>query len=967
MLRLSRILLTIVAALALSGCGDGEKDFVFTSTGGDVAQAPSVLAGKLFLGAPVAGVPITVESLQGEVLATSTTNASGSFLFRRIFPDSFRVAASFENGLTFYREFRDFNSNPGFAGITIPSTLVSLHSRANPGVDLSLSEATVRRALSLPADYYLSSLNESASSPFSHLAFFVRARTQGGLAAYLASFAQTVETRREAFSLRTVHLDQNYSDLDARIAQAVDRFRVTPRVRLGTERTLSRGLSTSLTSASPEGIFPSQVRAQVGEVVVSADVVLSVLGFVGKNVGAAVIKDLTSSGYTWIASLLSGHSETDDMAQIIDTLNDISQQVDLILKGVAFEFAQPLLAAQADIQNLQSALTIAFNTAAATTDYFNDQPQNSTVPENITKYLNPIRNASALNDIQNDVETIQLYLTGNTSVPQATTAISYPPVVVNPSGTVNYVTQQRDAVLDAYGISKGSDIRGDMPVRSAYLLDQALASFEGYAQTQILGAHLAGEAAHQTASPGISFNQGKAVADNVARSLLSTRAQLPAYPPDDNYFLDLDNGLLWYMVSEGAAYDASTGQSGTAEANQAFAQAFSPDGSRGWRLPFWDEIRSLQDRGGAAATGGSGISVSQTQAGLEALGFDFRGALSVGGRTTNPPICVADWRYDNGVFGSHTWAIEPSGLYWVPSSTSTNELPDSQTGFLMVRSISANPCYDINPPTISGGREDGTWPAVMAGTFYANEAAFVGVPTTLSATVTTQAGNSGTIEVDSSYVAYMGGSFNVAGSDRSTDYTRNPSLTTRNPFVYFLTNDNQTTTVSNYKDSSSGSSYGQLIAHVVQGGSLQTTISYFGLGYVNGSFPATMAGAATNTWSSQPTISLQNIQISPYNSVLNLLDDPTQAPSFVATGFYSDGTARDISDLVSWTATYIANDGTEQPAPGLTFSIQNPNQLIPNLNETIPQNVIIRVSINETANNITNNGSAQTKLMVITR
>jgi hypothetical protein len=956
MSRFSSWLLVVFAGLTLAGCGSNENDFIISNGSANLSPSRQGVAGKLFLGAGIPDVPITVETLDGQVLATTVTSATGGYMVRQPFPDNFRVVARLSQDLAFFREMRNFNAVPSFAAITIPTTIASLRAQASPGTSLSQIESDVRVALALPTDYFLPALVESASAPFSHIAFLAEAQAQGGLPAFMQTLAANPNREPVRFLLREQTLDTEWNALDSRVANTLTRFTSQPRVRLGTRRVFSR------TFQGGEVNTASVVRAQalVG-LEAGLDVVSSVLSYVGKNVGAAIIADLTNSGFTWISTQIEGHfGDTTQLDQIITTLDEISDDITTILQELTIVVDSSLTTANNDIQSYQNQLVQAYDAAKGTNNYFNDEPDPtpSTLPPQIGDYLGGIGASSALSDLQSDVATIQLYMTGNTTIPSATPSIAYPPIVVNPSGATNYVTQQRDAVLDTYGITKNSDQHGDMPVRSAYLLDQSLGAFEGYARSQILGAHLAGEAAHQSPSPGSSYKQAKALADNVAISLLNTRAQLPAYPIDDNFFVDLENGLVWYLVSEGAAYDPSTGESGTNDSNEWWAEQFSPDGTTGWRLPFWDEIRSLQDRGIAAGGG----STSDTEGGLDALGFDFSGALSVGGRTSDPILAIADWRYDSGLFGSNEWAMNDSGLSWQASNTSPIEYDDSvQRGFLMVRTLPSSPCYDIDPPTITSGTNNGTWPSVMVnGGISSKEAASLGVLTSLTPSLTTGSNNTGTVVPTGTFTSNTGGSFQVGGNNRSTDYTRTESPTAVYAFSYFQTNDNQSASVSNYQDS-----YGQLIAHVVNGASLTTTITFAGLGY-GSSFPTVVTGTATNNWSSQPTITLEAIQISPYNSLADLLSAPGLSPVLVATGFYSDGTAVDISTQVTFTATYIDVNGNEVPAPGVTVSTGGTHQLIFDTTQAIPENLIIRAAINQTANNIVNIGSAQTKMLVVT-
>jgi hypothetical protein len=219
-----------LSLLFLVGCGGSNRSFVANPSSFEGISTENV-NGKLFLGAPMSGVPVEMQSLDGSVLSTRTTDASGNFVFSGSHPTDFRLLARLSDGSTYSREVRGFASDT-FAVINLPTTMVSLLDQAQPGQTLSDVEGRVRQGLGLPNGSGLDLIEDSVGFAFSHLAFYVRASEAGGVEAYLQEIADTGVLPPGRFLLRQDVLDAPLVGLAPELASVLESFRADPRVRL---------------------------------------------------------------------------------------------------------------------------------------------------------------------------------------------------------------------------------------------------------------------------------------------------------------------------------------------------------------------------------------------------------------------------------------------------------------------------------------------------------------------------------------------------------------------------------------------------------------------------------------------------------------------------------------------------------------------------------------------------------------
>jgi hypothetical protein len=992
-MRLKFLVIVLLAAFGLAGCGGDDDSFVITGTSNNFTSRP--LHGKLFLGQTVAGVPITVEGLDGRVLAQSQTDGSGNFTVSTLLPAAFRVRAALSDDLIFAREIRGFDSEDTFASITIPTTMASLLAQANPGQPLDAIEAQVRELLVMPTGSYLGATAENVAYGFSHLDFYAKAANQGGVRAYLEQILTTGQPPAQApFLLRLESLaalgvgtsPQSASGLEQELANVIFPLTDQEKQILAASRLISRGVNNTVVGALGFKGTPAQVnlpQSAARNVRPQAlGILKDTLGFVGNAVGSAIIGQVTTvgtqAGYTWIAEQLGGHFGTAvELDEILADLEAIADDLTLILSTLDQETLDNELADMVgwsnDIVDVQNSLVEAFDDAKSDPDYFDDLP--GPLSPTVQSTLQTLKASSIITRLESDINQLTQYLTG-AATPAASVSIEYPPIVVNTtgnsnSGLVNVLTSMRTLILNQNGIvpTAASQKFANFPVRSSYFLDQVTTPLEGHARSLVLGAHMMGEAGHQSLSPTTDIPKAQAYADNVAKSLQNIRAQLPGYPTSDNYFIDLENGLMWYMVVQSPQTTADA---------EAFANSFTGDdgNTRVWRLPTWDELKTLQVRAAWAASGGASFDHENTALGLQKLGFDttnLEDFVDPFGNDYGPTLLAANWTYDNGIFGSNSWNLQTgdgdciSGAitYNLFSSSPTPLYTNETSSFVMCRTLGSSPCLDIDPPLIITGANAGTWPGIFAGQPLQGEEPSVAILTGMG---TASVSNGSVVFSDVEWTFNVGategytvGNGSTVSQTYSTQYERSNPYTssTSLPPIYFQTNDSAGISVSSYP-----SSFGQVTPHANSNES--SDVNAFSLGLVNNVYPSVLTTSFSYATESPTPISLKTLQITPRNQTVDLVVNPSESRFFLAVGFYSDRKTANLTPSVTWTATDAA---TGDPAEGVTFVTSNGaptgEVLFTRNGANIPPLINLTATINDSSGNPTNVGS-DTTLVAIT-
>jgi hypothetical protein len=919
----------LIGTMMLSGCGASAGSFVFTPTSASRVDQP--FAGQLFLGTGIGDIPVSVETLDGQVVATSRTNATGSYLFVDPLPTDFRVVARVSEELAFSREIRNFGSQPTFGAITIPTTLVSRLAQARPGETVDGLENDVRAALRLPSDAQLDELDESVSEDFSHLAFFVRAARNGGVKAYLESLANG-EAADEAFVLRADSLNLPSGALDPKLAEPLQRFAGSQKVRLSTRRLLSRGAfdgRVSVANGTSSTGVSGEIRGQFGEVAAVVSIALAV-GIAAVNGAAQAFiisdqRDASQLAATWAVAALEARFDGVErsLSELSDQISGVQQTVDQIIATINYDNMQDVIRRangfEDSIQLQQNRYLQAIIDALGTPNYFSGEP--STLPNNVANVVATLRTDQTMLDLQNQVNQLQGLLAGADGVPQSSGQIEYQPIVVDANSTSNpgaarpnLVLIERDNVLSSFSIPPADSWErfGFFPYRSAALLDEATGSCEAYTSSQILGCNLIGEAAHLSANPQQAIPRAVAYIENTYRSLLNVRAQLPSYPLSDNYFVDLPNGLIWYTVLQAPVSDPA-----------AFARAFDDGKTTGWRTPSREEMEALLAAGGLAnpekLPGGP---LGEPTGGLERLGFDLTAlgadnlieAPSYSLLTTNGYYDVNPNEYLRVDLTSVGLLDNSIGFGFDFISDSTDPLP-----FFMCRTIGPTPVNQI----LAGENQnviENSWPPYFSVTLTDEEIPTLGAfrGFTEVSIQNLQARLKGDWDV------YVGGlsAFEFArfGFD---DESNNVPLQTLSravsgaPPTYFLTNDNAGSTVSN-----NPGTYGVVTPRV--NADQETTIKASTLGFSGSKFPVVMSDTVSFSLPAPQQVRLSELTVMPLNIAISSAGQ-NASQQFLGQGYFDDKTFQDLTQRTTWT---VIDEDTGQAPVAASLSASTPGLLL---------------------------------------
>lgn len=918
----------LLVCLVVTGCGSGDNDFVVVTDGGGPASS-STLSGKVFAGVPISGATVQLQSLDGQVLASQLSDETGNFQFEQQLPENLRVVASTSSGFELRREVRGLSPERAFAAVTVPTTLASL--RVDGGAALEDAENQVRALLGMPAGAALDMIEESASQPFSHLAFFVEAARRGDtLEELLQAASQAQPGDFGPFLLRADTLLANLGSLPEPLKSQLTQFASEPRVQLSVRSLASRGVDSSLGIGSRgEGSpLPLNVVAQVGEL---ADLVL--VDFIG----GAVADSLLDTGYTYVAEYFGWHyGTTATLDEIVNQLNSclggITALESTLTESIINDGATACNDAVNDIAAQTNNLIAAYNKTITITDYYSNAPTSSSQPTEVQTFLDNVTNGSTITTYENQfLPVLQQYMTGTASAPVGNSNNPFPIYKVDASSNYdpdkNMIALSRNYYLSQYGIVVDNDTKkfSDFPVRNNFLLDKALQVYEHYARYEVLGANVLAEAVHAAPDPLDEIPEAQILIDNLVASLQAQRGQIPNYASSDRILIDLQNGLIWYMdlQAERTNADAHT-----------YAENFQLYDSNGnttygdWRLPTYNEALTLQQRGCyAAAVRNGSVDYGNTVSGLESLGFSLNGISGDG------DIWCDNWKYDDGLFGSDTWSIDDNQVLTCKLNGEdfnygfADHGPDGdlKVAFLMVMTI-GQPLIPIDPP-IGGGSHTGSWPSALTAYVYPYQmseiAAFVGWDT--------PSVSAGQVNLRGKWTFYTGDtSFPVGNgttiSDQGGTYTTSssgPWVENIIPPAYFETDFRSSATVSSYPGN-----FGQVFTHI---SNAATQIRYNAVGYNGSTYPANIQGSVNSVATTADT-SLKSFQITPRNVSMNLIgNNAVNTQLFVATGFLNDRTAVDLS--VDSSTVWTVGDANNNNAPidGVAFAQGQKNQLVLNI------------------------------------
>lgn len=934
--RASRLrLLLFILTCWLCGCGASSSGLV--STAGSQSLEPSALGGELSLGRFVSGGVVALEALDGETLASTVIGPTGSFLLRpprgTAFPPDFRVRATPDGSdIPFFLEVRGYSGEARFLRVNVPTTLTSLHLQAQPGLTLEQAHQEVAAVLGIPPQTSFGSLSESARSPFSHLAFFVDAAAAGGWQAFSSALLGELSDGAPAQGLRAGRFVARRSDQTASLDGLEDELRghVLP---LQTFRPLVLSL---------------------------AKVTKDVLGEVcGDLYDSIVVSTVTDIAWTTIAERFGlNFGTTQALDEIEEQLKFVLEEIeaiDLLLEDQ--EYAQAANTLAPAVAYLQ-ALSLADLSAALSQASQDGLPSNTPIAEQpSTSGIGALLSSVASLTTEVDLRQISDYQVDGSNV------------------TNMNLLWRRNKVDNVLGVQAQARFM-DFPIRSNAWLDLALQNYEYYRGYQALGGKWLADNARQGTNPASDISRADDDLDALCTSLKAQRGQFPDHLLSDEVIVDLQNGVMWHSKMNGKM---------TQDEAKSYAASLSVEGElfgqqvtyEDWRLPTYEELKSLQDRGrffagGYDATVPSNSNTGygdtgQALAGLPGLGFlGVSEAFSdpdSGVQVTDGGMWFAAYGYtivdDYVVYVTLGWVEKP---YAELEFNRANKAPNYKSSsdrrpFLVCRSL-GDPLLSASAPNLTGATipADDPFPAQLSSTLIDVEYPSLGVPTAIDSVVDISLSQTAT---DITYSIYLGGDFSqgnsVANASRS-----NPSralTATLKPYSgtvndsprynalilvpSYFTGDS-VFQVSNFPpafDGTSGQSgfqealntfgsSGFLIKRTDDAGpqTSQLTSTVYGYDPSSDSFPVAIsksgnigqAGAYENGKTRQPAA----FQISPrnrlYDSASPAVKDGIAVEQYSASLFFDNQTISSQTDTAVW--SLWNNDGTPYTGDAATLS-----------------------------------------------
>ena len=913
----------LIFALLTIGCETSDNSFVATSPG-QFVTAPVV--GKVFASADVAGQTVELRDSSGGILDSVVTNESGNFVFRGTVPADFRLVVPLENGLFLAREVRGFTGD-GFFVVNVPTTLVSLNSGG--GLSLADAEALVQAQLQLSSREALFVIEDGVGTEFSHFAFFVEAANNGGVQAYLMNLADSQGALGTPYLLTRDDIGASVSSLSPQIQTLLDQVRSDPRINLALRRPVSRRLDRVFKSGGQSPPNPATENPDVLLQGLGLSAASNILEYIGTSAESSLVADDTNADkvFSWVGVALGWRTSS------TATLENIEAQLNQVQAGITeldqksdnqnFQDAKDDLATNSinPLTEIISSELLAISTTTSS-DLDNMPAGSSDLPQNTQNYLALLTADSAFSDAQANLREVQAAMVGFNAVP-----VDPGPVAVPQTQGQNLIMEgAKIALTDELGITvgvgNGSEVQqwANFPVRSGFLLDQALQTFELYAEYQMLGMVALGETGHSTSNPSADIDNLITQTDNAMASIISQRSQVPHYPRSENFFIDLQNGLIWYTVAQG---NMDLADAKTFAAN--FQDGVYNDGQ--WRLPAFQETVALQQRGVYATVADGSLDYGDTLTGLQNLGFDLTGVNSDG------EVWNTEWFYS-----APDWVISATGgqIFRLTHESDNHrnfDTTDDNPSYpvLLVHSI-GKPVIAMNDPN-ANNEPDGVWPDSMTSSVSGHDLPFVGVLTgfsdleffidELSFTGAWNSTFGGSFRIGTDTINTQINTDRISGYYGTTDHTL--------PYMYYTTSN-----VADLRASNFPHSFGDLFFNTFN----SSTLFLNSAGSSGTVFPVPVQASIGTTAEFVDSDPFSN-QISPRNLTLDLVgvspssDMPTQR--FVLTSFYKDESkiVRDSTSSVTW----VAEDAdTGQPVPGVTFAESVPGELVFDVSQ-FPTNV----------------------------
>jgi hypothetical protein len=739
-------IILFVLSTVVVGCGSSDRSFVADSGTPSNSQA---VTGSVVLGRYVSGGSAVLETLDGEPLAQTAISPTGGFIFVSVpLPNQFRVRATLAGAEVSFFADVERSDQGNHVRISVPSSLASLNRLANPGLTLAQSEDQVRRVLGLPSAVDLNSgLAESARSPFSHLAFFVEASAAGGWDSFSAALLSEM------------------SGVSAQGTSQLHRFRAERSDLSAPLQGVEQGLEEH--AIALQGYRPL-VLSLVG------DAAKTVLGFVGKSVGKSVLSEVIDGGVKAAWTAIAEHFGLNFGTQV--ALQEIEQELGELIDDLA---AIETELSDAEYQNAANALSASIAYLQTLSEVKTSKPGSSD-------------GTFAL--AMNEAETDGLPSSQPISAPSGQSNIGKLLAQVEAFETVVDLEEIADYQLPGAAVVNMNElwrqnkvdtplaVQADarfmrMPFRSNSWMDVALTNFNFYGGYQQLGAKWLADNARQGTNPANDTANAASQVDRVAVSLKSQRGQFPAYLPSDEVIVDLQFGIMWYatMQAPQTASAAKTWAEQLCVTGDALGQSVVYDD---WRLPCYNELKALQDRGRFCAdvppnTGivplSSGLPYGDrgtSTVGLAGLGFegvaDALNSKDNGGNAKDGGMWFESYTQYDGQWNQEGPAeLELNHTQKINRKNSSDKRP-----FLVCRSIDRPVvnAQDPSQPNQDPTEVESTFPSQLTPNPVAPaELPGLGVPTAVAIVSGTQSQLNATV----TYTLYLGGDFQT-GSDISS-------------------------------------------------------------------------------------------------------------------------------------------------------------------------------------------------------
>lgn len=936
-----RFLLAFLSIFFLAGCGGSQPTLLAANPNGLSSVS---LSGKLDLGAPIPHIPVVVSSLNGNTLASATTDSVGEFSIPNFqAPPDFTVIASLGQDLEFATEVRGYDGSGRYVVINAPTSLISRELALHPGQTLEQASAKIRDLLQVPSGRSLEyGIEEAVRQPFSHIAFFQAAAAAGGWSSYRdALLSQAVAPPSIGFRLTRATAQAPMALLDERLRPYLESYLSQRSTKLDlvsheanpapSFSVLNEGLLANPSSPElhPQAINLSQVRGSV-LTTIAKDLV---------HTGVEVAKDqIIDVGWTHIADALNLNYGTTRMLEIIqdqlheitDMLTDLSEQIsELSLQTATSTISDDINKIQELFRNLANVNggSDGIGGTPGTTPGNTTSGTDLANPE--TPYTKPADVVTLLNTLATFTATVSLS--------------NIQDEMLGTNGTFNILTQNRSNVYSSLGITPTADT-GFAPVRSKLILDKLLATVEYYSQVQQNACTVIGELSHVTnANPASDMVSAYHTINSAAISLKKQRGQLPPFFLSDKVVIDLQGGVMWYVD----AHEPTDYQTANNNANNFVLDVGNGVVYDDWRIPSDQELYFLQDRarlvnssqrnpnvkhdGNDSSAGNYGYSAQ----GLSALGFN---PSSLSHIDSDGMLWCYDYSWVNPLFDDGYWTSWPFTFRFNHSNAVIDgggaAAPTDHISYFYVRSI-GKPVYndDRNAPS---GHYPYHWSDVKPG-----EYSTLGTITSLSYADIV----SGKAGVVATYTIKTGGSVTLGGGNASDSYT----------FPTF--------TYTGYVDSYHG--YGSDYAGPVDLASLifyepqtnELSIGYRGDLYwhnttvgksssvpVKASVMSTKGSLISTTGnfnlSSTPVRTLTSIQIWPRNKQYDMTATALSNEHYYCLAYYSDQTIEDVTSSTFWS---VARKEGGIPTAA-RFSTTIPNELL--INNTATENLVITASFN---------------------